>query len=99
MFEEATGHTPHRYLLHLRLCHAMELIRKRSMPLVDVAAVSGFSSQSHMSLVFRRLRGATPGQMRRLLKATPAVEDQTRQRPSLQAPFEAEPLTYRNHSC
>jgi AraC family transcriptional regulator len=72
MFEEATGHTPHRYLLHLRLRHAMELIRKRSMPLVDVAATSGFSSQSHMSQVFRRLRGATPGQIRRLLKATPS---------------------------
>jgi AraC family transcriptional regulator len=67
IFEETTGYTPHRYLLHLRIKHATELLRKRSMPLVEVSAASGFSSQSHMSQVFRKLCGTTPGQMRRML--------------------------------
>jgi AraC family transcriptional regulator len=69
IFEEATGRTPHRYLLHLRLKHATELIRKRSMPLVDIAVACGFSSQSHMSRVFRKLCGATPGEIRRMATA------------------------------
>lgn len=67
LFEEATGYTPHQYLLHLRLKHAKELLWKKSMPLVEVAAASGFSSQSHMSGVFRKLYGETPGQMRRMM--------------------------------
>jgi AraC family transcriptional regulator len=67
IFEEATGQTPHQYLLHLRLKYAKELLRKKSMSLVEVAAASGFSSQSHMSGVFRKLYGATPGQMRRMI--------------------------------
>ena len=69
IFEDATGQTPHRYLLNLRLKHATELIRKKSIPLVEIAAASGFSSQSHMSGVFRKLCGTTPGEMRRLVAA------------------------------
>jgi AraC family transcriptional regulator len=65
MFEGATGYTPHQYLLQLRIKHAKELIRKTSMPLINVAAYSGFSSQSHMSQIFRRHCGATPAQVRR----------------------------------
>lgn len=65
MFERATGYTPHRYLLQLRLQRAKELLQKKSVPLIDVAAYSGFSSQSHMSRIFRRFYGLTPGEVRR----------------------------------
>jgi AraC family transcriptional regulator len=65
MFEAATGHTPHRYLLQLRVERAQELIKKRSGCLIDIAATCGFSSQSHMSRVFRQLLGVTPSEFRR----------------------------------
>jgi AraC family transcriptional regulator len=65
IFEEATGCSPHQYLLQLRMRRAKELIRTTSMPLIDIAAHSGFSSQSHMSQIFRRFCDATPGQMRK----------------------------------
>lgn len=65
MFEEATGYSPHQYLLELRIKRARELMRKTSMPLIDIAAYSGFSSQSHMSQIFRKYYGSTPGQIRR----------------------------------
>jgi AraC family transcriptional regulator len=66
-FEAATGLTPHRYLLQLRLERAQELIRKGSTSLIDIAALCGFSSHAHMSRVFRQLLGVTPSQYRRNL--------------------------------
>ena len=42
MFRAATGQTPHRYLLELRLEKTRVLIASR-MPLVDIAAACGFS--------------------------------------------------------
>jgi AraC family transcriptional regulator len=65
IFEEATGYTPHQYLLLLRMRRAKELIRKTSMPLVDIAEHTGFSNQSHMSQIFRKHFGSVPSQIRR----------------------------------
>jgi AraC family transcriptional regulator len=67
IFEEVTGYTPHQYLLQLRIKHAKELLRKTSMPLIDIAAYSGFASQSHMSQIFRKFCASTPSQVRRNL--------------------------------
>ena len=67
MFEAATGLTPHRYLLRLRLERAQKLMRKGSASLIDIAALCGFSSHAHMSRVFRQLLGVTPSQYRRNL--------------------------------
>jgi AraC family transcriptional regulator len=67
MFHAATGQTPHRYILQLRLRRAENLLRERRTALIDIAAVCGFSSQSHMSTVFRQMRGITPSEYRRNL--------------------------------
>jgi AraC family transcriptional regulator len=67
MFQATTGLTPHRYLQQLRLERAQELIKERSASLIDIAAICGFSSQSHLSTVFRQLRGMTPTEYRRSL--------------------------------
>jgi AraC family transcriptional regulator len=67
MFETATGLTPHRYLLQLRLERAQELMRKGSASLIDIAALCGFSSHAHMSRVFGQVLGVTPSQYRRNL--------------------------------
>jgi AraC family transcriptional regulator len=65
MFQKATGHTPHRYLLQLRLQRAQDLIREGRMSLDDLAAACGFSSHAHLSHVFRRILGVTPSEYRR----------------------------------
>jgi AraC family transcriptional regulator len=65
MFREATGVTPHQYVLDVRLRHAQECLRKKDAALIDVAAVCGFSSPSHMTSVFRKRLGMTPGEFRR----------------------------------
>jgi AraC family transcriptional regulator len=67
MFHAATGRTPHHYVLQLRVTRAQDLIRERRTSLIDIAALCGFSSQSHMSTVFRQMLGVTPSEYRRAL--------------------------------
>ena len=64
MFRAATGQTPHRYLLELRLEKARALIASR-MPLIDIAAACGFSSHAHLATAFRSKFGLTPSRYRR----------------------------------
>jgi AraC family transcriptional regulator len=65
MFRRATGHTPHQYVLQLRVARAQELLRKPHASLIDIATICGFSSHAHMSRIFRQVVGASPGAYRR----------------------------------
>lgn len=65
MFREATGITPHQYLLRLRLKQAQRMLKEGSSKLVDIALACGFSSHSHMSRMFRQAIGITPIEYRR----------------------------------
>ena len=65
MFRAATGQTPHRFLVQLRLEHATRLLQQQRASLIDVAAASGFSSHAHMTQVFRRVLGVTPSEFRK----------------------------------
>ncbi len=67
MFYAATGKTPHRYVLQLRLGRAQELLRQRQTALIDIAAECGFSSHAHMSRIFRQLLGISPREYRNSL--------------------------------
>ncbi|AZS81316.1 AraC family transcriptional regulator [Achromobacter spanius] len=59
-FARATGMTPHAYQIQRRLLLARQLIR-RGMTLADAAAASGFADQSHMTRLFVRTYGVSPG--------------------------------------
>lgn len=59
-FTQATGMTPHAYLVQRRLSIARRMIAKRT-PLADAAFVGGFADQSHMTRTFVRAYGITPG--------------------------------------
>ena len=58
-FAQATGLTPHAYLVQRRLHHARRLMRAGT-PLAEVAAASGFADQSHLTRLFARSFGTTP---------------------------------------
>jgi AraC-like DNA-binding protein len=82
MFRAATGHSPHNYLLRLRLDRARELLVSPTLSLTDIALECGFSSHSHLSRVFRQVLGATPSQYRRnLVTANPESINIAQQRP------------------
>jgi AraC family transcriptional regulator len=64
-FRQATGRTPHRYVTELRIARACELLRDPRRPISEVSLAVGFSSQSHMTEVFRRTLKTTPAAYRR----------------------------------
>jgi len=65
-FEKAYGLPPHAWLLCRRAEHALRLIRGGGT-LIDAAAASGFADQSHMTRVFARHYGFTPGAWRKAM--------------------------------
>lgn len=62
-FADAYGITPHAWLLQRRAEHARRFIQ-RGDALVMAAASAGFADQSHMTRVFTRQFGFTPGAWR-----------------------------------
>lgn len=67
-FKKATGKTPHRYRMEMRLTRACQLLRDPGRSIAAVAIDSGFGSQSHLTTTFRREMGTTPGEYRRSLR-------------------------------
>jgi AraC family transcriptional regulator len=65
LFRNSLGVTPHRFVLAQRVAAARHLLEQTRLPLAEVAAATGFSSQSHLCTTMRRESGMTPGQWRR----------------------------------
>lgn len=63
-FTETFGQAPYGYLLNLRLAYAGRLLAQRDMSIAEVAYVSGFSSQSHLTATMKKLKGVTPSIIR-----------------------------------
>ncbi|MCP3802369.1 AraC family transcriptional regulator [Allokutzneria sp. A3M-2-11 16] len=59
-FKQATGLTPHRYVLTQRLRRAAELLTGSGLPIAEIAHRVGLSSQSHLTTLFRARFGQTP---------------------------------------
>lgn len=64
-FSKAVGETPLRYVARRRMEEAQKLLRDSQLSIADVAHACGYSSQSHMTTVFKRIAGITPGGYRR----------------------------------
>lgn len=65
-FQAATGMSPAKYLESLRLEQARSLLEQNSAPLKQVAALSGFSNDQHLILVFEKRMGLSPTDYRKL---------------------------------
>ena len=63
VFTRSVGATPYRYVVHLRLRRALELMRDGRCSLAEIAAATGFADQSHLSRWIRRVHGASPTQL------------------------------------
>lgn len=64
-FRQTSGLPPHQYILGQRIASAERLIGTTDLPFAEVAAATGFSSNSHLTSTMRRVRGQTPKEMRR----------------------------------
>jgi AraC-like DNA-binding protein len=64
VFRATTGQTIHGFRRELRLRHALARILDGGEPLVQIAAQTGFASQSHLTNLFRARFGITPARAR-----------------------------------
>ncbi|PSB59370.1 helix-turn-helix transcriptional regulator [Chamaesiphon polymorphus] len=63
-FKQATGISPHQYVIQQRVERAKSMLSKTDLTIADIALQVGFSSQSHLTQQFKRLTGITPKQIR-----------------------------------
>lgn len=69
-FRLTTGIPPHRYVIDRRVHRAKELLLGSDRSIAEIAVAVGFSSQSHMTLNFRKLLGITPARYQRNIKGS-----------------------------
>jgi AraC family transcriptional regulator len=63
VFTRSVGVTPHRYVVHLRLQSALELVRDRRYTLAEIASGTGFADQSHLTRWVQRVHGVSPTEL------------------------------------
>lgn len=65
-FRAATGTTPHRYLVRMRMQKAGQLLRTGRYTVAEVAQRCGYAGSGHFSAAFRRHTGVTPDRYRHM---------------------------------
>jgi|EndMetStandDraft_3_1072993.scaffolds.fasta_scaffold148903_2 AraC family transcriptional regulator len=66
LFHEATGLSPHRYVIERRIRSAQKMLQSGQSSIVEIALNTGFGSQANFARTFRKVTGVTPGQYRGL---------------------------------
>jgi AraC-like DNA-binding protein len=61
LFHKELGMPPHAYQIQLRVTQARRLVAAGT-PLAEVASLTGFADQSHLTRLFKRIVGVSPGQ-------------------------------------
>lgn len=69
-FIKVLGCTPHEEIIRVQLCRAKELLVHTDLPLATIAARVGFAQAGHLSVVFKKATGRSPGEYRRHPNAT-----------------------------
>ena len=60
LFKQATGQTPHQYVIRCRMEHAKHLLTGTTLPLHEIGARVGYADHSHFTALFRRYVATTP---------------------------------------
>ncbi len=66
-FKHGMGIGPRHYVMQRRVERAKQIISRTDQPLAIVAQAAGFADQSHLTSIFRRETGLTPGRFRAAL--------------------------------
>ncbi len=60
LFRQATGRTPHQYVIMCRIECAKRFLVETELPILDIAHQVGFADQSHFTAIFRKHVNTTP---------------------------------------
>lgn len=66
-FRQATGFTPHQWLVRLRMDRARRLLSETRLSITDIALAVGYQTPSSFTQAFRAAVGMTPREFRRRL--------------------------------
>jgi AraC-like DNA-binding protein len=69
-FRAATGCSPYNHILRRKVAYSQRLLLDPQLSIAHVAAVMGFSSQAHFTVVFKRVVGKTPVRWRQSITST-----------------------------
>ncbi len=69
VFRQFHHQTIGEYQQQLRVQFAARQLGNPELPLIEIAQAAGFSDQSHLTRIFKRFSGTTPGAFRALLSA------------------------------
>jgi AraC-like DNA-binding protein len=69
LFKRSVHFSPYQYVLRRRIEHAQKLLHEPAVTVFEAAVRSGFSDQSQVAKLFRRLVGVTPTGYRAALQA------------------------------
>lgn len=64
-FRAATGSSAHAMILEARLSAARRMLQETDLPLARIAELTGLSSPSYLSVMFKRLTGTSPLEFRK----------------------------------
>ncbi len=71
---EQTGHSPHQFVVSLRLASATDLLAHSCLSLAQIAQECGFANQQHLSNTMRRHLRTTPNRYRATVQSREPVE-------------------------
>jgi AraC family transcriptional regulator len=66
LFREATGLSPHQYVIRRRVERAKNLLGESKLPISQIAAHTGFAHQSHLARHMHRVLGVSPRDLREM---------------------------------
>ena len=66
-FKHATGLSPVEYINRVRVIKSEQLLRESDATVTEIALSVGFSQASYFNRVFRRYKGMTPGEYRKVI--------------------------------
>jgi AraC family transcriptional regulator len=72
-FQTSVGETPYTYITRRRVARAQKMIVSTVKPLSAIALDCGFSDQAHLTRIFRRIVGTSPGRWCRMQGARAAA--------------------------
>jgi YesN/AraC family two-component response regulator len=75
IFHKYVGDSPVNYLVDLRLRKVAEYLRTTSLPLSEIAAMTGFNGTSYMSEMFKKSFGISPRTYRKSPLQDAALEN------------------------
>ncbi len=59
-FKQSTGMSPHQFVTQLRINKAKQLLANQNLEIIDIGQELGFKTQSHFTVVFRKILGISP---------------------------------------